>query len=130
MAYLGSLGPGTYADAATIAQAAGAPPNYLGKLLRTLSRSGLLDARKGARGGFRLMRKPEAITLFEILDPIEELVSEGDCILGQGHCGGERRCALHLQWSPLREGILGFLNSTRLDSLVASGLGPGLRQDL
>jgi len=120
MAYLGSLGPESYADAVTIAANVGAPPNYLGKLLRTLSRAGLLDARKGAKGGFRLQKEASAITLFEILDPIEDLVTDADCILGLGHCGDKKPCALHQSWAGLRGQILGFLHSTHLDSLVRS----------
>jgi Rrf2 family protein len=118
MAYLGALGPGNYADATSIAARIGAPPNYLGKLLRTLARTGLLDARKGAKGGFRLQKEASAIALFDILDPIEELVSDATCILGQGYCGAKSPCALHPSWAGLRSQILLFLHSTHLDSLI------------
>jgi Rrf2 family protein len=118
MAYLGSLENEVYADVATIASKAGAPPNYLGKLLRILARSGLLEARKGAGGGFRLMREASGITLFEALDPIEELISEKHCILGEGRCGESGPCALHPAWSRLRSEMLSFLHTTRLDTLV------------
>ncbi len=118
MAFLGGLENRVYADAATIASKVGAPPNYLGKLLRILVRSGLLEARKGARGGFRLMREASDITLFEALDPIEELISERYCILGEGHCGANGPCALHPAWSALRGEMLAFLHTTRLDTLV------------
>jgi Rrf2 family transcriptional regulator, iron-sulfur cluster assembly transcription factor len=117
---LGSLEPDRFADAATIAARAKAPPNYLAKLLRLLSRKGILDARKGANGGFRLARPPSDITLYDILDPIEDLVVESDCLLGEGPCRESGSCALHPAWSELRAGMLSFMHSTRLATIVRS----------
>src|SRR3984957_8873203 len=41
------------------------PEAYLAKLLKALVRAGLLGATSGPRGGFRLARPPEAITVGE-----------------------------------------------------------------
>lgn len=47
------------------------PPAYLSKQLRLLVRAGVLDATGGPRGGYRLARPPEAITLLEVVRAIE-----------------------------------------------------------
>jgi hypothetical protein len=46
-----------------LAEFYGLPEAYLAKLLKALVRAGLLSATSGPRGGFRLARPPEAITL-------------------------------------------------------------------
>jgi Rrf2 family protein len=47
------------------------PPAYLHKRLQALVRSGILSSTPGARGGFRLARPPEKITLMEVVAAIE-----------------------------------------------------------
>ena len=47
------------------------PEAYLAKLLKALVRAGLLSATSGPRGGFRLARPPEAITVAEVVEAVE-----------------------------------------------------------
>ncbi|MCO5969794.1 RrF2 family transcriptional regulator [Actinoallomurus soli] len=47
------------------------PPAYLNKRLQALVRAGVLTSTAGARGGFRLGRPPEKITLMDVVTAIE-----------------------------------------------------------
>jgi Rrf2 family protein len=47
------------------------PPAYLSKLLKSLVRAGILSATSGPRGGFRLARPPEDITVLDIVEAVE-----------------------------------------------------------
>jgi Rrf2 family protein len=47
------------------------PPAYLTKRLQALVRAGILTSTPGARGGFRLGRRPEQITLMDVVTAIE-----------------------------------------------------------
>ena len=47
------------------------PEAYLAKLLKALVRAGLLGSTSGPRGGFRLARPPEAITVGEVVEAVE-----------------------------------------------------------
>jgi Rrf2 family protein len=47
------------------------PPAYLNKRLQALVRAGILASTPGVRGGFRLARPPEKVTLMEIVAAIE-----------------------------------------------------------
>ncbi|MFH9420851.1 RrF2 family transcriptional regulator [Streptomyces sp. NPDC017529] len=47
------------------------PPAYLNKRLQALARAGVLTSTPGARGGFRLARPPERITLMDVVAAIE-----------------------------------------------------------
>ncbi|MEV4255736.1 Rrf2 family transcriptional regulator [Spirillospora sp. NPDC049652] len=47
------------------------PPPYLNKQLQALVRAGILTSTPGARGGFRLVRPLEKITLMDVVAAIE-----------------------------------------------------------
>ena len=56
---------------ARIAAGYGLPPAYLNKQLQSLVRAGILISTPGKRGGFRLARSLEDITLMDVLTAIE-----------------------------------------------------------
>lgn len=58
-------------SAALLAASYGLPAPYLNKQLQALVRAGLLESLPGARGGFRLARRPEKITLMDVVAAIE-----------------------------------------------------------
>lgn len=47
------------------------PPAYLAKHLRSLARAGVLLPTSGPRGGYRLARPPETVTLLDVVRAIE-----------------------------------------------------------
>lgn len=112
--------PGEFQGAVSIAGRIGAPQNYLGKLLQTLAQSGLVYSQKGKGGGFQLARKPEEISLFDIVEPIDHVSKWEGCFMGNGSCSSEAPCAMHDQWATVRDGYLDMLQMSTLAD-VASG---------
>ena len=121
---LAELPPGDYKGAVAIAQQTGAPKNYLGKLLQLLSRRGLLESQKGLGGGFRLARAPEAISLFDVVDVIEDSSRWSDCILGNPSCSDGDPCSVHASWCPVRDSYLSLMKSTTIVDLTPSSPRP------
>jgi Rrf2 family protein len=111
----------TYAGAAKIAQEVGAPPNYLGKLLKTLAQEGLVESQKGLGGGFRLARAAKTITLLDIVEPIEHVSRWSGCILGRPECSEADPCAIHHRWKTVRTAYLQMLERTTIAELAAKG---------
>jgi Rrf2 family protein len=68
---LAQLGPGGVASAAQLAAHYDVPPAYLSKQLQALVRAGVLTATTGPRGGFRLGRPAQRITLLQIVEAID-----------------------------------------------------------
>lgn len=114
---LAELPEGKYLGANAIADAIGAPPNYLGKLLQRFAGEGLVVSQKGLGGGFRLGRSPAEITLFQILDPVEDLAPWAGCVLGKPTCSDDSPCRLHGRWSVIKEQYIDLLVSTSLADL-------------
>ena len=57
----------TFISGETIAQEQGIPPKFLQQILFALKRSRYVHSSKGQHGGYRLARRPEEITLAEIV---------------------------------------------------------------
>ncbi len=77
---------GSYAGAGQLARQIHAPSNYLGKLLRQVARTGIVEGRRGRNGGFRLTRAWRSFSLFDALLPIEHFESFKECMLGRRKC--------------------------------------------
>ena len=54
-----------------ISEAQGIPEKFLAKIFQSLSKSGIIRSHRGVRGGFTLSRKPDEITLKEVLETIQ-----------------------------------------------------------
>ncbi len=57
-----------------IAERTKVPAGYLQKILRTLSRAGILDSQRGVGGGFLLARKPSEITVLDVLSASDDSI--------------------------------------------------------
>jgi Rrf2 family protein len=55
------------------------PAAYLNKQLQALTRAGILTSTPGPRGGFRLARSPETITVLDIVTAVEGTQSAFRC---------------------------------------------------
>lgn len=65
------LGDETAVPTSTLAAAFDIPSHYLNKFLQALVRADILVSTAGAKGGFRLARQPEKITLLDVVTAIE-----------------------------------------------------------
>ena len=68
MCALAKLPDGQWAGTPSIAEDIGAPRNYLGKLLQTLARQGLVVSQTGLGGGFRLALPAKSIALIDVVE--------------------------------------------------------------
>ena len=125
LALMARLKPGEYAGAVRIADAVGAPQNYLGKLLQQLAGEGLVESQKGFGGGFRLARAAGKISLYDIVEPLERISRWNGCFLGQVKCESHAPCAVHDRWSQIRKGYLDFLQNTTVEEVAEDAVPLG-----
>jgi len=121
---LAQLPDETFIGTSAIADQIGAPPNYLGKLLQALVRTGLVVSQKGLGGGFRLARPAQDISLLDVVEPIEHVSRWSSCILGHHVCSDEHHCAMHNRWKAIRDEYIQLLAETTIADLAAHGEVP------
>lgn len=103
-----------------LAKSVGAPQPYLARIIMMLADTGMVDARRGPGGGLRLGRKPEEISLMDIITCFDGKILFEECALGLPGCqNGENKCPAHDRWGAIREEIQEWWTQTTLASFSA-----------
>lgn len=86
------VGPDEAVTTARLAALYDLSPTYLNKHLQALSKAGIVSSTSGPRGGFRLARRPEQVSLLDIVLAIEgpEEAFRCEAILRKGPGGSAR----------------------------------------
>ena len=101
-----------------IADATGAPRNYMAKVLNTVAKAGLITSMRGPSGGFTLALPAEEITLGRVIDLFDTVPLNPRCMLGNGPCDHTRPCRAHDAWKAVTLARRSpFLNTTIADLL-------------
>ena len=114
MARLALLRPDGYVLLEDICEGADLPRHFVAKIFQDLVRHGLLTSAKGRGGGFALGRKPEKISLLDILAVVDGTETLDACMVGMGECNDQQPCAMHDHFQPLRQALREFLERTTL----------------
>jgi Rrf2 family protein len=111
---------------AEIAEHDGMPLAYLEHLVARLRKAGLLDSRRGSRGGYMLARPADQITMAEVVEALEGNIAPIECISesadGSIVCTRESDsthvCPTKLLWTRVRLAIVSTLMHTTLADLL------------
>ncbi|MEN8233663.1 MAG: Rrf2 family transcriptional regulator [Actinomycetota bacterium] len=101
-----------------IAAAMDIPTGFLKRILAELVSQGLLTSTAGPNGGYRLIRPPEDITVLDIIEPTERLLSPDKCILRGGPCEWSDVCPIHDLWCLAQKAFADSLDATTLAQLA------------
>jgi FeS assembly SUF system regulator len=107
-------------NARSMAEATSLPLPVVSKILKALAQGGLLTSQRGARGGYALARRPEEITVAEIIVALEGPIALMECSAGPGHCDQETACPVRDPWQRIHQSILEMLKRVTLRELVGS----------
>jgi Rrf2 family cysteine metabolism transcriptional repressor len=113
---------------AEIASRGDLPLAYLEHLVARLRKAGLVDSRRGSRGGYLLARSPTEITMAEVVEALEGAIAPIECISeapdGSIVCSRESDpahvCPTKLLWTRVRFAIVRTLQETTLADVVLS----------
>jgi len=114
LSYLARNGEDEWLQSREIATELGLPPQFLTKILRRLTETGLVVSQRGRTGGFRLNRAPSDVSLLAIVMPFEPPQSGIRCLLGQEHCTDKTACPVHEPWVTIRRSFYDLLEHTTL----------------
>ena len=114
-----------------IAEAEALPLAYLERIVALLKKAGLVEATRGAHGGYKLTRRPADIHMDEVVLALEGAVAPMTCFVaddgtanhGRVVCSHEadsgHGCATKLLWTRVQGGVVKALAQTTLAELVA-----------
>jgi len=98
------------------------PLKFLEQLLAGLRKAGIVQAVRGAHGGFTLTREPRAITVLEIVEALEGPLAATSCDGGR-LCGRGDACAAAAVWGRATEALRGVFSTTTLADLASTQSG-------
>jgi FeS assembly SUF system regulator len=90
------------------------------KLLKSLTKAGLVVSTRGAQGGYALARRPELISAAEIIDALEGPVAITECSSVDGACTLEEFCRVGHAWQRINSSIRKALQHVTLEDLKSS----------
>ncbi|MFA9398362.1 MAG: Rrf2 family transcriptional regulator [Clostridiaceae bacterium] len=90
---------------------------YLEQLFSPLRKAKLIISVRGAQGGYILSKKPDDITISEIMDVLEGPVEIATC-LNDSSCNNIDCCATRLLWFNIKKSIEEVTQNTTLGDIV------------
>ncbi len=97
----------------------GLPQPSVSKVLKNLARAGVVVSERGARGGYRLSRSADSVTVADVIDAVEGPISLTAC---SGHdtetCEYAGSCVLETNWARINGTIKDALATVTLSQLA------------
>jgi Rrf2 family protein len=106
------------ASVTEVAQAMFIPKSFLAKILQRLVRNGIVQSIRGVKGGFRLAKKPNEITLLAIMEAIQGLAGINVCAVDSKKCRLSSTCAVHPVWVDIRKEVETRLKKQTIATLL------------
>ncbi len=119
LAYLGTLPEGKSTNSREVAKECKIPKRFLANIVHSLSKSGIIESRRGMKGGISLAKDKSKITLREVIESIEGNIGFVDCQKSEGICHIENECSVKNFWDTQNEKILTPLNNTTLEDFMS-----------
>ena len=111
-------------------------PRYLEQIFQSLKRAGILTSKRGPQGGYCLARKPDEITVLEILNATEQDVMLVDCggatpkkKKRTADCPFEGNCVTQTVWAEANTLLNGLFSGITLQELCERGQAMGIKKE-
>lgn len=92
---------------------------YLEQITSILSKAGFLSSLRGAQGGYRLTKKPEEVTIGDVLRATENSLAPLDCcVCNDNSYGTASDVATADMWMGLYQVILDYLDGITIEDLA------------
>jgi len=112
-------------------------PRYLEQIFQNLKRAGILKSKRGPQGGYCLAKKPDEITILEILNATEQDVLLVDCAgvtpkkrRRKTECPFEGNCVTQTVWEEASTMLNQLFGSMTLQTLCERGQDMGVQKEL
>jgi FeS assembly SUF system regulator len=111
--------PGQVTTAAELTEATALPGPTVSKLLKQLSRAGLLDSQRGTNGGYTLSQPVDDISVADIVSALEGPIALTECMTAEGAvCEIEALCPTRTNWRQINNALVEALDRVSLAEMA------------
>jgi len=101
-----------------IAQAEDISSHHLSKVMKNLARGKWVLPLRGPGGGYRLIREPKEINLWDVMGCLGAQSAFEECAIGWADCVDDNPCPLHERWLDVRASIRRYLEGVTIQDLA------------
>jgi FeS assembly SUF system regulator len=112
-----NVGRASY-SARALAQETHLPLPMVSKILKVLARQDLLHSQRGVKGGYRLARRPEEISVADIIGAMEGPIALTECVSAPGDCRHEPLCPVRVNWQTISRAVRQALEGIALSDMT------------
>lgn len=117
-------GTGTRFAAPELSDSTGLPLPTVSKILKILSRQGILSSHRGVKGGYTLADAPEKISVVRMIEALDGPIAFTECIEdAPGSCSQEATCRIRDNWQLINTAVRDALNQISLSDLLKTQTG-------
>ena len=116
-----------------ISRRQGIPPRYLEQIFQKLRRSGIIGSKRGPSGGYFLNKKPEEITIGEVIRTTEGNIAPVLCLDPEDKsqpCGRSGECVTQVIWNEAGNRLKEYFDSITVKDLCQMARTMGLKKEL
>jgi Rrf2 family protein len=113
---------GSAVTAEALARAQGLPAKFLESILNDMRRAGLLISQRGAEGGYRLAREAGAITVADVIRPLDGPLAEVRGLRPEAASYEGAAARLQDVWIAVRASIRSVLEAVTIADIVSGDL--------
>lgn len=84
--FLSQLPAETIVRGPQIAASQKIPSRFLLKIMRSLGRAGIIKSFRGVEGGYALVKPPDVISVYDVIEALEGPVAIQRCLNGKDYC--------------------------------------------
>jgi len=114
-------------SARELADRASLPLPMVSKILKVLTRAGLLVSVRGARGGYMLARRPDRITVTDVISALDGPFAMTECVDAPGDCRQESSCPVRTNWHLINQTVRKALDNITLWDMTRPLAAPLIR---
>ena len=107
-----------FVTSAALADEVGVASPTVAKLLKRLTRAGLVESLRGHQGGYRLARVPQQISVAEIIQALDGPLGLTECSADGGSCDHEPNCNVKVNWQKISQVVANALEQVSLEQLL------------
>ena len=85
-------------------------PAFLGKIVGSLAKAGVLSTRRGVGGGIDLGRPAESLTLLQVVEAVQGPFAINQCLIHAGSCDRQQGCYVYPLWVKAQNDMKAALN--------------------
>jgi FeS assembly SUF system regulator len=112
-------------SASDLAEITRLPLPTVSKILKHLAKSGIIQAQRGANGGYRLAGTAQSISLTTIVEAMDGPIALTECTeSGDHNCYVEKICSMRGRWDKANRAVRSALATVTLADMMTSPATP------